>query len=101
MLANAFKECQSPRSMLDSTSFKGRLPPYRFHARLVSRQSFPHLWKKLWKIDGIGLLLRCLLAEMNLWDEILARIESKVNRHSFYTWFRPTPFVADDRSALT
>ncbi len=27
---------------------------------------------------------------MNLWDEILARIETKVNRHSFYTWFRPT-----------
>ena len=33
---------------------------------------------------------------MNLWDEILARIETKVNRHSFYTWFRPTTFVADD-----
>ena len=28
---------------------------------------------------------------MNLWDEILARIETKVNRHSFYTWFKPTP----------
>src|SRR5579871_6510318 len=32
---------------------------------------------------------------MNLWDEILARIETKVNRHSFYTWFKPTAFVAD------
>ena len=31
---------------------------------------------------------------MNLWDEILARIETKVNRHSFYTWFRPTTFVS-------
>ena len=29
---------------------------------------------------------------MNLWEEILARIETKVNRHSFYTWFRPTTF---------
>jgi len=38
---------------------------------------------------------------MNLWDEILGRIETKVNRHSFYTWFRPTTFVSDDRSALT
>jgi chromosomal replication initiator protein len=38
---------------------------------------------------------------MNLWDEILARIETKVNRHSFYTWFRPTTFVADDRSSVT
>ena len=27
---------------------------------------------------------------MNLWDDILARIEMKVNRHSYYTWFRPT-----------
>ena len=38
---------------------------------------------------------------MNLWDEILARIETKVNRHSFYTWFRPTTFVLDDRSSVT
>jgi chromosomal replication initiator protein len=38
---------------------------------------------------------------MNLWDEILARIETKVNRHSFYTWFRPTTFLADDRSSVT
>ncbi len=27
---------------------------------------------------------------MNLWEEILQRVESKVNRHSFNTWFRPT-----------
>ena len=38
---------------------------------------------------------------MNLWDEILARIETKVNRHSFYTWFRPTTFVSDERSSIT
>ena len=41
------------------------------------------------------------MAEMNLWDEILARIETKVNRHSFYTWFRPTTFVAEDRTSVT
>jgi chromosomal replication initiator protein len=38
---------------------------------------------------------------MNLWEEILARIETKVNRHSFYTWFKPTAFVAADARALT
>src|SRR6186713_3208212 len=38
---------------------------------------------------------------MNLWDEILARIETKVNRHSFYTWFRPTTFVAEDQVSVT
>ena len=27
---------------------------------------------------------------MNLWEEILQKVESKVNRHSFNTWFRPT-----------
>jgi len=38
---------------------------------------------------------------MNLWDEVLSRIETKVNRHSFYTWFKPTSFIGEDRTALT
>ncbi len=29
---------------------------------------------------------------VNLWDELLAQIEAKINRHSFATWFRPTAF---------
>ena len=37
----------------------------------------------------------------NIWDEILARIQAKVNRHSFYTWFKPTAFIADDGRTLT
>src|SRR5213079_2036112 len=37
---------------------------------------------------------------MNLWESILGRIETKVNRHSFYTWFRPTSFVAEDRTSI-
>src|SRR5436309_12304636 len=32
----------------------------------------------------------------NIWDEILSRVQAKVNRHSFYTWFKPTTFVSDD-----
>jgi chromosomal replication initiator protein len=31
----------------------------------------------------------------NIWDAVLTRIETKVNRHSFYTWFKPTTFVAE------
>ena len=31
----------------------------------------------------------------NIWEQVLTRIETKVNRHSYYTWFRPTSFVAD------
>src|SRR5690349_17009783 len=36
----------------------------------------------------------------NIWDQVLARIETKVNRHSFYTWFKPTTFVADQDGAI-
>ena len=36
----------------------------------------------------------------NIWDSVLARIETKVNRHSFYTWFKPTSFVADADGSL-
>ncbi len=38
---------------------------------------------------------------MNLWEEILSRVEAKVNRHSFYTWFKPTTFVAADNLTVT
>ena len=37
----------------------------------------------------------------NIWDEILGRVQAKVNRHSFYTWFKPTSFVADDGASVT
>src|SRR4051812_43225715 len=36
----------------------------------------------------------------NIWDQVLARVETKVNRHSFYTWFKPTTFVADQDGAI-
>jgi chromosomal replication initiator protein len=36
----------------------------------------------------------------NIWDQVLSRIETKVNRHSFYTWFKPTSFISDDGAAL-
>ena len=38
---------------------------------------------------------------MNLWDQILTRIETKVNRHSFYTWFKPTSFISEDAASIT
>ena len=37
----------------------------------------------------------------NIWEEILSRVQAKVNRHSFYTWFKPTSFVADDGATVT
>jgi chromosomal replication initiator protein len=36
-----------------------------------------------------------------IWDEVLGRIENKVNRYSYFTWFRQTSFVADDGSKIT
>src|SRR3712207_4740240 len=36
----------------------------------------------------------------NIWEQVLSRIETKVNRHSFYTWFKPTAYVADDGGAI-
>jgi chromosomal replication initiator protein len=36
----------------------------------------------------------------NIWDEVLGRIEAKVNRHSYYTWFKPTSFVADQGASI-
>jgi chromosomal replication initiator protein len=35
------------------------------------------------------------MAFSNVWDLVLSRIETKVNRHSFYTWFKPTSFVTE------
>ena len=38
---------------------------------------------------------------MNLWEQVLGRVETKVNRHSFYTWFKPTSYASDDGAFLT
>jgi len=37
----------------------------------------------------------------SIWDLILTRIETKVNRHSFQTWFKPTSFAADSGQVIT
>ncbi|HWX23527.1 MAG TPA: chromosomal replication initiator protein DnaA, partial [Vicinamibacteria bacterium] len=37
---------------------------------------------------------------MNLWDQILTKVEAKLNRHSFATWFRPTSYLHMQGSTL-
>src|SRR5437870_5885089 len=148
MLAKAFRQCQWNERLCYSRRPRrlGSSGSGRAHARLVSPQSFPHLWKNLWKIhwyrwwrstsawfylpskagetadSRLDTALRrayllnrdkraesagrrpaepSFAQEMNVWDQILARIETKVNRHSFYTWFKPTAFVAEDRASVT
>ena len=44
---------------------------------------------------GETLPLRGRTMAANVWTDILSRVETKVNRHSFYTWFKPTVFVAE------
>ena len=39
--------------------------------------------------------------DVSIWDQILSRVETKVNRHSFYTWFKPTAFIADAGNSIT
>ena len=39
--------------------------------------------------------------DATIWDQVLARIETKVNLHSFNTWFKPTSFVADAGTSIT
>lgn len=53
MLAKRFQVCQSLRFVLESAPFSFEFQIPETHARLVSSQSFPHLWKKLWKCRRI------------------------------------------------
>jgi chromosomal replication initiator protein len=36
-----------------------------------------------------------------IWDQVLSRIETKVNRHSFYTWFKPTSLLTDAGGSIS
>jgi chromosomal replication initiator protein len=36
-----------------------------------------------------------------IWDNVLARIETKVNRFSYYSWFRQTSFLRDSGDTIT
>ena len=40
-------------------------------------------------------------ATSNTWDQVLSRIESRVSRHSFSTWFKPTQFHDEDDASVT
>jgi chromosomal replication initiator protein len=36
-----------------------------------------------------------------IWDAVLGRIETKVNRYSYYAWFQKTSLVSDDGTIIT
>ena len=37
----------------------------------------------------------------DVWQQMLSRIETKVTRHAFYTWFKPTRFLEDVGTTVT
>ncbi len=41
------------------------------------------------------------MTDNNLWNQILERIETKVNRHCFNTWFKPTLFFGQQGHTVT
>jgi len=41
------------------------------------------------------------MTDTNLWNRILERIETKVNRHCFNTWFKPTLFFGQQGDTVT
>ena len=92
------------RFVLESPPFTVSTRPHRRHARLVSPQSFPHLWKKLWKFAGSASRRkvhrsshprRCASRNEPLGPNPLA-CRNQGESHSFYTWFKPTSFVAEE-----
>jgi chromosomal replication initiator protein len=38
---------------------------------------------------------------MSVWEQILTRVEAKINRYSYYTWFRPTSSLAETDTTIT
>jgi hypothetical protein len=49
MVANGFRECQCARDCVTVGVLSSRISPRKPHGRLVYTQSFPQLWKNLWK----------------------------------------------------
>ena len=58
------------------------------------------MWKRPEKKDAKDGRKPLLMAATNVWEQVLGCIESKVNRHSYVTWFKPTSFVADEQDRV-
>ncbi len=41
------------------------------------------------------------MSAATVWDQVLSRIETKINRHSFYTWFKSTTLVRQEGPVLS
>ena len=36
----------------------------------------------------------------HIWERVLGRVEAKLNRHTFLTWFKPTRFIRENGDTL-
>src|SRR5688572_298617 len=41
------------------------------------------------------------MSATTIWEQVLGRIEAKVGRHSFHTWFKPTSMLVDDGTRVS
>jgi chromosomal replication initiator protein len=41
------------------------------------------------------------MSATSIWEQVLGRIEPKVGRHSFHTWFKPTSMLTDDGTRVS
>jgi len=41
------------------------------------------------------------MSAITIWEQVLGRIEAKVGRHSFHTWFKPTSMLVDDGTRVS
>jgi chromosomal replication initiator protein len=47
-----------------------------------------------------GAGVRGIMDDTNIWDRVLGRVETKVNQHTFYSWFKATSLERDDGRAI-
>src|SRR5688572_24001763 len=91
-IAGRVLHCRVPNRLVPSRS--------RISLRFIP-QDFHTCGKDCGKAGGRHAFQGFFAMDASIWDEILSRVETKVNRHSFYTWFKPTTFVADAGNAIT
>ncbi len=53
--------------------------------------------EKLWNCNGLGLSAN---ESMNLWNQVLERLEQRIGRSEYNTWFQPTAFLGEKGETL-
>jgi chromosomal replication initiator protein len=64
--------------------------------RDIARRRFADTTRngRFWK-DG-----RVIMDDINIWEQILGRVETKLNQHTFYSWFKGTSLERDEGQSI-